>query len=249
MNKIVFIIAHKYYRGYQSFLTQYITNINNFYQDALIIVVDNNSEYKNDIFSSIELTPNIILLDNNIDCKFEIGAYKVGIQYLVSNNLLEKYDYVVMTQDTFFINKKYDFNKLTKDKISAASIVGLKNDCLKEDVLVPILQGINLYSEVEKTYLCWCNSFILSVNKVKDFYNYIKNIVITRRHESEASERYLGKILFELNDHTNYAVDGNDENYYIDGVCYNCLTLPGIDNIDKFFIKICQQKNEGTVNK
>jgi len=249
MNKLVFIIAHKYFRGYQSFLKHYITNINTFYKNALIIVVDNNSEHKDDIFSTIESASNIILLDNDTVCKFEIGAYKVGIQYLITNNLLKKYDYVVLTQDTFFINKRYDFNNLAIDKIEAASLIGLKNDCLKEDVLVPVLQSINLYSEVEKTYLCWCNSFILSTNKVNDFYHYVKDITITRRHESEASERYLGKILFELNNHINYAIDGTDENYNIDGVNYNCFTLPGIENINKFFIKVCQQKNEGTINK
>jgi hypothetical protein len=248
-SKLVFIIAHKYYRGYNSFLHRYISNIISFYKDALIIIVDNNSEFKNDIFSTIELNSNIILLDNNTDCKFEIGAYKVGIQYLLTNNLIEKYDYVVMTQDTFFLNRKYDFNNLVRGKIEAASIIGLNNDCEKKDVLIPVLQSINLYSEVEKAYLCWCNSLILSKNKIKDFFNYIKDIVITRRYESEASERYLGKILFELNNGINYAIDGNDENYNIEGVSYNCLTLPNYDNINKFFIKVCQQKNEGTVNR
>src|SRR3972149_7218479 len=101
--KLVFIIAHKYFRGYESYLKLYITNIQNFYNDALILVVDNNSNFKDDIFNNIKSNINIIFLDNDIECKFELGAYQIGLKYLITNNLIDKYDYIVCTQDNFIL--------------------------------------------------------------------------------------------------------------------------------------------------
>jgi hypothetical protein len=73
------------------------------------------------------------------------------------------------------------------------------------------------------------------------------SIIIVNRHQSEASERYLGRILFELNNHRNFAIDGDDNNYVIDGVTHNCLSVNVFDDINKFFCKVCQQKNERTI--
>ena len=106
----VFIIAHKYFRGYPSYLRYYIDNILNFYKNSLILVVDNNSEFKEDIFSTIETRDNIVFLNNNIDCKFELGAYNVGFKYLIERNKLSEFDYVFCTQDNYIIKKKYDIN-------------------------------------------------------------------------------------------------------------------------------------------
>ena len=41
--KLCFIITCKVYHNYISYLTLYVNNIINFYNDSLIILVDNNS--------------------------------------------------------------------------------------------------------------------------------------------------------------------------------------------------------------
>ena len=49
MNKVCFIISHFYNRNYTSYIKYYIDNIQYFYNDSLIIIVDNNSKYIADI--------------------------------------------------------------------------------------------------------------------------------------------------------------------------------------------------------
>ena len=198
MDKVVFIIAHKYFRGYTSYLKYYIDNILNFYEKSLILVVDNNSEFKEDILSTIEVKDNIVFLNNEIDCKFELGAYKVGFNYLMETNKLSEFDYVFCTQDNYIIKKKYNFNILKNNNIKAASIINLQNDYQKNDVALPILKKLGMTNKLESSFICWCNSFLLSTDRVSQFYEYIKDIVITVRHESEASERYLGRLLLEI---------------------------------------------------
>ena len=244
--KLAFIIAHKYISGYPSYLKYYIDNINKFYINALIIVVDNNSTRLNEITEQFFNEKNIIFLTNNTDCKFEIGAYKVGINYLINNDLIENYDYYIFTQDTYVLKNKYDFNILKDNQVEAGAIIGWNNDLEKIDVCYPVLSSIGLLNRLNETNLCWCNSFVISKNKILGLYNLIYNITIVNRHQSEASERYLGRVLFELNNYKNFALDGDDNNYIIDGITHNCLSVNIFDNINKFFCKVCQQKNERT---
>jgi hypothetical protein len=240
--KISFVISHKFYRGYESYLCYYIENIKKFYNDALIIVVDNNSTHKEDIINKLKIFNSVIFLENNITCKYELGAYQVGIKYLIDNNLEESYDYFVFSQDTFILKNKYDFNILLNNNITACSIVTCKNDwAYMEQHGSPILKKLNLNNKLEQSRLCWCNSFIISNSKIKSLFDYLQNIIIITRKQSEASERYMGRILLELNNGKSFDIDGE-----IDKLSYYCHTVNPYETIANFFCKKAQQKNEYT---
>ena len=240
--KIVFIIAHRYTRGYKSYLKYYINNILSFYKNPLIIVVDNNSKYKDDIFDDIKSRDNVILLDNYIKCKFELGAYQVGFRYLLDNNLVNDYDYVVCTQDNFINKNKLNFNNLYKNKITACTINSHVQDWIGSEITKKVLTNLGLYDNLDKITFCWCNSFIIHSCKLYQLYYYLRQIVITARLESEASERYMARILWELNEHKNNDIDGNlgdighYDSYSVD------VTAPA----KTFFIKRTEGKTEKT---
>jgi hypothetical protein len=248
-NKIVFIIAHKYYRGYQSYTEYYINNINTFYKDNLIIVVDNNSTNKDDIFDNLKKYDNVVLLDNNIESKFELGAYTVGLQYLVDNNLYNNYDYIVMTQDTFIIKNRYDFNELHSRNVTACPLVGgIVTDEIKFMYIkqyVPILESLGLKGRFDEMKFCWCVSFVISTSKTIQLFDYIKQITIIDRDQSCASERYMARILLELNDGESHSLDCD-----LDDVTnrYNCHSVDLLSNVQSFFAKRAQQKTEKTTD-
>lgn len=252
--KLVFIIAHKYFRGYESYLKYYIENILNYYPSSLILVVDNNSTYKEDIFNTIHPNENIKFIDNDIECKFELGAYQVGIKYLKDNNLIDKYDYFICTQDNFILKNKLDFNVLIENNITACPINSYIADGEYGELCRVVLSRIGLYDNLDKMTFCWCSSFIISTKKIEQLYEYLKTIVITVRPESCASERYLARILWELNEYKNYDIDGdirflgpiwngNHNQTYK----YDCITVDPYNNdIKSFFVKRVQQKTENT---
>jgi len=75
--KVCFIISHKYYRNYESYIQYYVDNIQKFYPESLCIIVDNNSTHIDDIINKLNTYNNVIILSNVSLCKFEIGAYKL----------------------------------------------------------------------------------------------------------------------------------------------------------------------------
>jgi hypothetical protein len=255
-NRVIFIISHKYYRGYESYLDYYINNIKKNYENHLIVVVDNNSNYKEDVFSKIKNLNNVVLLENNINSKFEIGAYTVGLDYLIGQNVLINYDYIVLTQDTFILKNKVDFNVLHDNNVKSCPINSYIPDGMFEYISRDVLSSIGLYDNMDHITFCWCNSFIVSSDNAQKLYNYIKDINVTVRIESCASERYLARIIYELNDHKNYDIDGDIR--YLgpewDGVPnsgykYDCHTVnPFDDNLKTHFVKRTQQKNENTLD-
>lgn len=256
---VVFIIAHKYFRGYESYLKYYISNIHSFYKNALVLVVDNNSNFKEDIFDNIEKNNKIVFLDNNIECKFELGAYQVGIKYLIDNEILNNYDYVVCTQDNFVIKNKLDFNKLNSENVKSCPINSYYQDGDQQHTSAEVLTKLGLYDNLDKITFCWCSSFIVHTQKIPQLYSYLKQIIITNRPQSCASERYLARILWELNDYKNNDIDGdirelNPTHYRNKGLnipanTYDCWTVDLYANSGTFFVKKVQQKTENTTDK
>jgi hypothetical protein len=243
--KPVFIIAHKYFRGYQSYLNHYVENIMSLYGDgALIIIVDNNSNYPQDVFNLLPKRDNIIILTNNIECKFELGAYQVGIGYVIENNLLDEYDYYVCTQDNFIIKNKVDFDFMYESNIYACPINSFDQDGECRGVCDLVLNELNMNNNLDKVTFCWCVSFIIHKSKLNSLYGMIKKIVIKVRSESCASERYLPRLLWELNDFKNNDIDGDIRT--LGSRHYDCWSVDPLMPATSFFVKKVQQKNEHT---
>ena len=250
--KLTFIIAMKYYRGYESYLKYYVENIHKFYLNSLIIIIDNNSTYKDDVFDQLKDYSNVILLDNDIESKFELGSYQVGIKYLINHNLLDS-DYYIFTQDNFILKNRYDFNILGANNIMACPINSFHYDGYMSHIVSDVLSKINLNNNMDKITFCWANSFIVHKQKIMELYNYIKNIVIKVRVESEASERYMARILWELNNYVNFDIDGPIQQQLYEHsspAAYDCDKVNPYDKITGvYFLKKVQQKNENTTNK
>jgi len=248
LNKVCFIIANKYVRGYKSYLKYYIGNIQELYPEALTVVVDNNSKYKEDIFSDLKDLENVVLLDNNIDSKFELGAYQVGLRYIVENNLVNEYSYYIFTQDNFVLKNKYDFNEMYSNQIYARPINSMYADGECRDVVIPVMEKLQMNNNWDKVNFCWCSSFVVANNKILQLYEYLKQIVVTCRWESCAGERYLARILWELNEHKDCGdIDGSASDLSLRH--YDTWNVDITAPATSFFVKEVQQKNENTVDK
>jgi hypothetical protein len=255
---ICFVISCKYNRNYVTYIKYYVDNIIKYYTNYLIIIIDNNSIYIDEIITLFNFLnyKNIIILTNNIECKFEIGAYKMGIIYLFKNDLIDKYDYYVFTQDNFVFKNKYDFNIFKNNNIYASPIIyltlysGYENDHpWLINTTSEIIKQLNL---IEDSYNiihgCWCHSFILHKSKIIDFYNITKNIIIKDRAYSVCSEFYLPNILLQLNNNKLFTIDGYSDFY--NGIHHNIKydIYSKYINIDShYFEKKFQGKTENTI--
>jgi len=258
--KLCFIIAHIYFRGYESYLKYYISNINKFYpNDTLILVVDNGTKYKEDIFTDIT-DKNVVVIDNENEAKFELGAYTKGLQYILNNDLLNKYDYFIMVQDTFVLKNKYDFNILLKNNILASTINTYFQDDPHNTICRDVLTRLGLYNYLNEITFCYCSSFIVHKTRIIQLYNYLFKINNRTRLECSAGERYLARILYELNDHKNYDIDGDIRDVILDMAIrhnrydpskkyYDCWAVDMYAPAFTHFVKRVQQKNESTKNE
>ena len=247
-NKTVFIIAHKYFRGYQSYIEYYIKNIKSFYENSLVIVVDNNSEHKEDIFENLKKYEDVILLDNDIESKFEIGAYTVGLKYLIDNNI--DFEYAVLTQDNFVMKNRYDFGYLLSNQIMACPVVGCyqgpDDGSFYMEVTKGVLERLGLFDNMDKISFVWCSTFVTHRSKIEDLYGYLRQITITNRFESAAGERFLARIIYELSNGINHSLDcelGDVRHRY------ECHSVDLYSNINSYFAKKVQGKNENTKDR
>jgi hypothetical protein len=232
---------------WESYLNYYVNNIFEYYESPLVVIVDNNSKYKEDIFQNLDKKNDVVLLDNDIESKFEMGAYQVGLRYLVEKQLYNEYDYVLLTQDNFIINKKLDFNKLIDDNVHACPINSYYPDGELKGICDSVLGRLGMNDNLDKITFCWCSSFIIGKKNVIKLYEITKEIKQTVRAESCAAERYLARIIWELNDYKNHDIDGDIRDLKDK---YDCWTVNPYDRgINSFFIKKVQQKNEYTVDK
>lgn len=249
-HKICFVIALKYFRNYETFIKFYVDNIQSFYKDSLTIIVDNNSTYIQDIHAMFMNYTNVIIITNETECKFEIGAYKVGIHYLLTNGLLDTYDYYVFTQDNFVIKNRYDFNQLNEKGTLACAINSWKrirpenyNIGICKEILLPL----NLQNSFDKLSICWATSFILHSSTINKFFDIVKNVIIKDRQESCYAESYMSGILYYLNNNKIEDIDGD-----IDVLMnhYDCWTVHPIHDDIKtvHFVKKVQQKTEHTLD-
>jgi len=251
--KLCFLIAHKYYRGYDSYIIKYINNINLYHKDSLILIIDNDSKYLSDIEKLIT-QDNVRILVNKSDSGFELGAYTFGINWLIDNEISE-YEYYIFTQDNFILNKKINTEDLRVNNVKACTIYSYHPDGAFDNISDQVLSNLNLLSEMDKITFCWCTSFLVRKDKILQLYDYISKIKIKNRVEGMASERYMARILYELNGKSNFDIDGNIKlivggNGYDDSITkYNPTNVEISDNVDVYFLKISQSKTEKTEDK
>jgi len=239
--KICFFIACKVYKNYKSYLAFYVKNILNFYPNATILLVDNNSKYF-EFYQQFKDEPNVIILENTSAQKFELGAYNFATKYIIDNNL--QFDFYVCTQDNVVMVNNLDFNILIDHDIFACSTATFIFS-RSQDLHIEVLSQLNLYDPDEK-FLCnsW-NSWIVNHANLLNIYQLTKSLIITTRHQSMQTERYMGKVLKMLNNNVSISIDGPSEFH-----TYNCFavdpTTIEIKNDKYIFIKVVQNKTELT---
>jgi hypothetical protein len=252
--KVCFIIANKYVRNYVSFIEYYVNNIKTFYKDSLVLIVDNNSTYlEEDIIQKLEKYSytDVLLLTNNSECKFELGAYKIGMKYLLDNNLVNNYDYLICTQDTFVLKNKYDFNNLIENNIFACPIktyiddnCNRYHDNYNTNLVQIILNRTNLTNNINELRLCWANSFVLHKSKIEEFLNLTDDLIITQKSHSCDCERFLSAIMYKLNNYKNYTIDNMYTEEEIKPHLWN-IDIPNTES-KYYFVKRLTAKNENT---
>lgn len=246
--RVAFVISHRYERGNQSYIEYYVNNIQKFYENSLVIIVDNNSDNLDDIIPQLEKYNNVKILINNTSCKYEVGAYKVGIQHMIDNNMYDKYDYIVFTQENFVIKQKYNFNEFLNNGITAASISGeseyFKRDIynnMNKDIYTKLVAKMKIDNPEEKMSVCFCNSFVLHSSKITKFLNLTKDIIITSKSGAWDSEFWLSPILYYLNNNKITFLQREDSWKEYDW--YNIDLLYDDENVDGiYFMKRLQSR-------
>ena len=250
--RIVFIIAHRYYRTYKSFIKYYVDNIQKFYGDrAYIVIVDNQSKHLEDIIKIFEFYQRVTILVNSSPCKFEQGAYNIGIRYILENKLFGVFDYYVCTQDTFILKNKLDFTDIFEKQNIVACPINLYHmpvlDYIEQPYVLEYLQQINMQDDIGNFDICFCNSFILHKSRIDRFLLLTKDFVITEKKQQEACERYFGALLYHLNNDISASIDGFANDYNILGY-HPHKWDPMERETYRYFMKHTQFKSEFTID-
>ena len=66
------------------------------------------------------------------------------MRYLIDNNILDNYKYIVCTQDTFVLKNKYDFNILNNQNTTACTINSYYQDGIHQHLSNAILAQLGL---------------------------------------------------------------------------------------------------------
>lgn len=228
---VCFVITLKYIRGYDSYIKIYVDNIQKFYKNSFIIIVDNNSIHLKDIEIIFTYYKNIVIITNNSDNKFELGGHLFGLKWLMINNYTD-FDYYIFTQDTLIIQNKYDFNKLKYLNIQSCSIVEHQEhfEWIFSNEKRNILKKYNIVCS--NTNICWGCNYIVHKNKLNTLLEYIKDFSLKTKDDSCMSERIMGFFIKEL----------EPKNFNVDGFLNECESK----NF-KYFIKISQAKTENNI--
>ena len=252
-NNLCFIICHRYNKNYKSYIKYYIDNIQKFYKDSFILIVDNNSPDLCIVEKLFENYKNIKIITNNSLSKRELGGYNEGIRYIKQNNLLLEYEYFVFSQDSFILKNKFDVEKeLSNKNILACSFIKINGKFAESHEMldpesVEILKKIDCFDKRENFNICWCNSFVLHKSKVMDYYEIVKDKVMTNKAQTCVYERYLSGILYYLNNYNYVSLCGEtsspDQLTMLQELGYDCHNVDIIhDKISCYFAKTIQQR-------
>jgi hypothetical protein len=245
-----FILAHKYIRGYTSFIQLYINNIRAFYGvQALILVVDNQSAGLEDVFPPNNTHDSQVIIlqnDGQINGFYDVGAYIFGLKWLIKQGRFRDYEYFVFSQDTYINIQPLDFGGLVQAELWACPVVSCfpgQNSLANQhphcaDVRT-ILEGLRprtaeggktLYDYRVDAPLCFANTFLVHQSRIFELYYYIKDFCLIYKPHMEIYERVLPCILCDLNEGRSAALDG-------------LIPKNGHFSVpSKYFVKFCQAK-------
>ena len=242
--KLCFILGCKVNINYESYIPFYVENIQRYYPTADIILVDNNSSYK-EFFDQFKDNKQITVLENTSEQKFPLGAFNFAARYIYEKSLV--YDYCICTQDTFVLLNKFDFQILRDNNVEACPLAHILSvDGVPEHY--DVLKSIGLYIPNDSYGGAWCTSWVCTSTALKKIYDYTHKIKVTTNWDSQVCERYMGKVLKHLNNNRDFSIEGN--NSAIDRI-YTVATVSVKDPESKkkcvAFLKKSQAKTEVVV--
>jgi hypothetical protein len=240
--KVLFLIAQKYVKGYPTFVEYYVNNIRTMYPDnSFIVIVDNNSTFFDEIKERVGERDNCVILSNTGECKFELGAYQIGMKYIIEHDLHVQYDYCVFSQDTFVLKNKFPFETLFRNNVLATPLYLYPVSDIHE-YYTPFVQNIlrkhDLLQYLPMHTVCWANSFVLHKSVFAEFQRMVEGIVVLIKEEACYCERFFGVMIYRLNGCRHYSIEKQ--------LLYDFwhADIPNMQT-DAYFVKKVTDKREG----